>query len=389
MRHRADRARSLIDTLGLFTQRLLLPVVLVGQMSVALSSAQGPSQWRLRAPPTTLVPNPRGDSTPYFGVVVAGFFLPDGAIAVGDAGFGSIHFFSAKGSYTHTIGRIGTGPAEFRGLSWAGACGTRGFLAYDRPQLRLSIFDTTGRLVAAKPSPVGFVILRPLSCLDDGSVIALFDSPRGVPARSSVVRAPGNLVRIAADMASADTLWRFAGSEQYFANSVGGYGELPLGRTTLAAANTRFIVIAATDSSWLRVHDITGGVPRRVNLALARHSLSQQEVSRAIEERVSSEPRGETRDLLKQVFNEAPPATGARYLRQLLLDVDDRVWVQTFDSTSAGLSVWRVFDLSGRQLYRVAFPRDALPLHVTGRQVLLRRRGVDGGDRVELYSLQR
>ena len=74
--------------------------------------------------------------------------LPDGRIAVANAGSGQIKVFGETGEHLHSVGQLGHGPGDFRGLAMLGVHGNR-ILAYDSMPSRITMVDFEGKLVDA------------------------------------------------------------------------------------------------------------------------------------------------------------------------------------------------------------------------------------------------
>lgn len=354
------------------------------------AEAQGSRNWTIGNAPLVVLGAPSSDSSHHLGVVAGAFMVgADGGVAIVDASSGSIRIFASDARPTRAIGRSGGGPGEFRQLAWAGACGHDGFAAYDLAQARFTRFSFTGAVQTVKASPVGFVVLRPLSCLGDGSIIASFNQRVELPQRSGIVRPTGILTRVRGDFGGADTLAEFPGSEQYFANEVGGYGEVPLGRVGMAASGTTIAVIAQSDSDWIAVHDLSNRGVRRHKLGAAPHTVTREEFAQATAAKIEEQPSLEIRQLLTRVYQAVPRPTGNRYMRQVAVDSSDHIWVETFDAAPAHKSAWRILDRNGRRVALVNLPRDARPLVITSDRIVLHVRDASGAERVKIFTLTR
>jgi len=102
--------------------------------------------------------------------------LPEGRIAVANAGSGQIMVFGEMGEHLHSTGRLGDGPGDFRGLAMLGVHGNR-ILAYDSMPSRITMLDFEGGLVETTQVEFG-------SRLHDetGGWISGLEVPRGMPA---------------------------------------------------------------------------------------------------------------------------------------------------------------------------------------------------------------
>lgn len=102
--------------------------------------------------------------------------LPDGRIAVANAGSGQIKVFGETGEHLHSVGQLGRGPGDFRGLAMLGVHGNR-ILAYDSMPSRITMVDFEGNL--ADTTQVKFA-----SRLHDetGGWVSNIEVPRGMHA---------------------------------------------------------------------------------------------------------------------------------------------------------------------------------------------------------------
>ncbi len=361
-----------------------------------LCSALGPGhqeqripQWTIVEPAVQLLGRAPQDTSQQFGVVTGGFLGADGMIAIGDGATGSIRFFRSPGRLIRSVGRTGSGPGEFRELSWVGECGPRAFAAFDAPALQLTRFDSSGQVALVRRAPTPFVVLRPLTCRANGGIIAVFDSPGTLPEQSGIFRTPGLLISIDRDFLTSDTIAVFPGSERYVSREVGGYGELPLGLTSFAAAGPHVAVVARNDSPWISIYQVLSRDTSRVHVPLTPHQVTQTEFAAAVAARVADESTPRVRQLLTRVYASAPVPRGVRYLRQLAVDELDQVWIETWEGTSTDMTVWLVVDMRGKVLGRIKLPAAARILYADGHDLLLRLPAADGPETVALYRLRK
>ena len=74
--------------------------------------------------------------------------LPDGSVAVTNAGTNDIRVFDAHGKFAWAFGQTGDGPGEFRQISWTGSSGDTAFV-YDVAHRRVTtvLLDSSPRLL--------------------------------------------------------------------------------------------------------------------------------------------------------------------------------------------------------------------------------------------------
>lgn len=201
--------------------------------------------------------------------------LPDGGVAVADAGTKRIDLFDAAGRRVRTLGREGRGPGEFAHPAWIGLRGDT-LRVWDMVQARVTLFDTAGRLIRTEPPVTNLGSFpRVAGQFADGSLLLLGGSTkawRTGPFRDSLL-----LVRAHIADGRRDTLGRVPGDEQFGSVSPDGRvsetNPLPFGRHTLVAVqgdrvylgtgDSSMIVSSADGRSWRRAAAVPGE-PRRV-----------------------------------------------------------------------------------------------------------------------------
>lgn len=128
--------------------------------SVVLSAACGPADEavRLEALPVLTLAEPsleigvlEGDDELVFAAIESVVRLPDGRIAVSDAGATRISIFDAQGAFVRSWGSQGDGPGEFRSLSRIYPLGADSLMAAERFSGRLTVFDLQGGMGRLQP----------------------------------------------------------------------------------------------------------------------------------------------------------------------------------------------------------------------------------------------
>ena len=151
--------------------------------------------------------------------------LASGTIVAADDGNKQLSFYSSQGSYLYSTGREGSGPGEFRSITWIGRYGEGRIAAFDHRSQRLSIFDTTGSFT------------RSMTLQSDNSIPS-FANLEGIAANGSLVvstLAPPAGLPVGEVVPVEGVLACFAAEQGYFIgqrhNSVGGVG-IELGPVT-------------------------------------------------------------------------------------------------------------------------------------------------------------
>lgn len=331
-----------------------------------------------------------------FSRVRYGVRLGDGRLVVADGDSRTLRFFGADGALQHTTGRDGSGPGEFRSITYMNRWLGDSVLVWDVQQRRLSVFDQTGAfarssaLVTDSTTPFGNVH----GVFEDGSLYASGFStfPSGEGPQSGRQQADSPAYRFAPD-GRLDTAYPFALSGEGFFTVFdnGGFSVMtPLfSRSTTLHPGRRILVHANNERFDLRVRAPSGelqriirraGTPAPVTPAL-RDAVVAHQLAQLPSESARERERGplETMDV---------PATVPAFGR-VLLDRDDHLWVEEYAAVPGASTVWLVFTPDGALVARATMPQRLTPMEI-GADYLL---GVERDDldveSVVLVTLQR
>ncbi len=177
--------------------------------------------------------------------------LPDGGVAIADAGTYRVDLFDRNGRRVRTLGREGRGPGEFSHPSWIGLRGDT-LRVWDMVEGRLTLFDTAGRLIRTEPPVTDMGSFpRVAGQFRDGSLLLLATRAEATP--SGPFRDSLLLVRVNPGDGGRDTLGRVPGDEQFGRRSPDGRvfetATLPFGRRTVVAVNGERAYVGTGDTS--------------------------------------------------------------------------------------------------------------------------------------------
>lgn len=374
-------ARRTLCLLALCGARTLLPVA---------ARAQAPSRTIEALPEQTLSALDR--SKP-FGRIIGAFTLRDGTIVVGDASTSQILFFSKDGKPTRAFGRRGSGPGEFQSMVWMGPCGSDTVAVFDPAQNRVTRLNALGTLLGSVPArPPG-----PVDVIRDGRSIpsaflcgrngvrAVVGWSGGPPPRTVGPHRGSVTIAIAKPGGNFEALGTFPGAERYRYPRADGPRQL--GRTLeLAIASSR-IYVGTADSFLVQSFDFEG----RKQVAL-RHSVSRKPfraVDRAALKRELgwrfpvSLPRTSLHAAIDaEEFPSHLPAHG-----RLLVDTEDRLWVEEGRAPSDATRLWWGFDASGSVVGSIRVPAALEVFEIDRDSVLGRWTDDEGGESVRRHKL--
>lgn len=111
-----------------------------------------------------------GMGRPVIGRVSHAARLADGSLVIGDDAERTLHWFDAAGRFRFTRGREGSGPGEFRSVTWMSTCGGDSLHVYDRMQDRVAIYAPDGRYVRQRRT-TGAASIE--ACAPDGTLVGI------------------------------------------------------------------------------------------------------------------------------------------------------------------------------------------------------------------------
>jgi hypothetical protein len=303
--------------------------------------------------------------------------LPDGGIAIANAGTSEIRVYDADGQFVRALGRSGGGPGEFTMLRNLRVCGDT-LIAYDRVTGRLTRFHISGAYLDDSVLQ-GTTSMVPnfAGLLDDGTAVGWVD--KLAPGVEGFRRDSAVLLRFRTD-GSAHALGNFAGRELIFHSRDMGGGLVAASGYTWGFYRT-FLAIAAGDRIYAGVTD-SAAIHVWSGAGATQASLRGEEVPLALDDAAADALfEEETRNLApaereeeRKEMRGAPRPPTAPVFDRLVLSPDGELWVRRFDRPGAALSEWLVFDTSGSLRARVAIRR--------GREIL-----TIGQERI--YTLER
>jgi len=338
-----------------------LAAVLIGGLLVPSAECRTQEQtWSTSAKPSLIVRSENNAGEVLFGPVTGTARLRNGDLAV--ASDVALTFFDAKGRVLREIGRKGSGPGEYEQIAWMGQCAPDTLVIHDLRQNRLTLLDATGRVLKT-------IYLRGFPMVRSCGPMASFVFVDRMEARGTGGGVPA--------IARAWVVKLDLRTEKYidvaqlpaFENTAMGQNIIPVplgAMITLAATPTR-LWIGAAGSADVVAYSVDGERGGSVTIALERRVPMQANIDAALDERVRF----------------APGAVGKAYRRQLAalgvpreLPVfsgiigagSGALWVQTSFPGDARTK-WEIYDMSGRRLKSVEFPRD-LRVHEVGEEYL-------------------
>lgn len=178
---------------------VLVPLV------ACISSTALPAQarWSIDPQPVLTLGGKDAHGVPIVALPSGATRRADGSFVVADGTAPALRFFDSRGRLAASVGRAGSGPGEFRVISWLGRCGGDSLVVYDLFQRRFSVFDAAGRFARQFAAPGDAAVI---SCAPDGTLAVLGGAgntphaDRRVRGRVSVLAPTGDVRQTVTDV---------------------------------------------------------------------------------------------------------------------------------------------------------------------------------------------
>jgi hypothetical protein len=318
--------------------------------------------------------------------ITGGVFLPDGTLAVANAGSHEIVFLADDGELARRYGREGDGPGEFHAIRAIGLTPEGRLWAYDDALGRLTEIPDPGGAARTRPlRPADRITsLEPLTVVWDGPVVAIRGEHR-MFRMSGESRDTVPLFRFSADGESIDTLGTWPGLEKSFAAIGNGSAQLQVGfgRDLETGANSRRSVLGSTDSLALSVYDTAGRLEMKVVGPGASVEVTESAAEAWRDERMVGVP--EDYPQLAAAYGEVRVHSTYPAFDGLALDRADRIWVGLHPNGGDAQLWWIVGDRGVERA--VTVPSGGAILAVDGERMALLRRTELGEEYVVVYRV--
>lgn len=307
-----------------------------------------------------------------FGYVASAVQLSNGMLAVADGHEHRLILLDQQGKVIRTIGRMGEGPGEFKGIAAVGECARGEVFAYDRILQRMTVVSVTGTVLRTTPlasppytmtcSPAGVVVLPQMPSL------------KGAPV------GPGATVLYKADLVLAD-----ATLKQTVVIPQVPLGELrTLGRFASFAVSGHTVAVATADSAFIDLYSAAGKRTGRLRAGvmgrtptLAQYTAAAEQLSAALA--IDAQRRASVKLMLKQPMPERLPP----YSKVIAAGADG-FWVVESFAGDRELLVAR-YGLDTRRQFVLALPGSAQVHSATHEVILATVPNADGSEQLVGY----
>lgn len=343
---------------------------------------------RILGPPALRIGGVAGPADLLLVGVVGAVRLPEGGLAIADAGNFRVLFVDGAGKWVATVGREGDGPGEFRLPQWMGWCRDGSLGVVDASPARITFLSPKGTLVGTAPLPAGLEFDLPLRCLGGEEIVLLLNQIRRQIRPGEFIGQPTALARTRTP-SGLDTIALRGTQDYYTAKSIGAFSDIPLGRATLAAAGPDLLYLATNDEGEVWVFDMAGAERGRFRARIARRRVSRDDWKRAIEYRIDAQPLLRTRKVLRTVLAELSAPRDFPRIDRIHADAGNNLWVRTFDNFGTTVATWIIVSPDGTPQAVAATPRNLRILEIGMNHLVGVTRDADEVEEVVMYHFAR
>jgi len=322
------------------------------------------SHWRVVNEPILQIGQVDGDLPYLFERISSAVKFPDGRIVVSDGRSLDIRVFGPDGKHQLSFGRRGEGPMEFGGPPMLASRPPDTLVVWDPGHLRLSWYDLTGDLLAQRSlaaTVAGFSITRGVNAWQlrpDGTL--LWSGRAATRLRDGLSEAPRRIALIDGPSNNSHDFGVFPLSQGLMLDIGIGFGNWFAPNAHGAVGPQPYRVAISAPEVWeVRFFDSGARLQRILRAPISRLPVTSEVraarraylVDWALQFRFPAS-QGEKVDDRFPVPDSIPAIGSLRW------DRSDHLWVGRRVADPTRTEDFDVFDISGRWLSTVHFPRD-------------------------------
>ncbi len=302
--------------------------------------------------------------------------LPSGALAVADGRDKRILLFDRTGKLIHSQGRAGDGPGEYRTIGWIGRCGGDSLYVLDVGAARITVLDSTAKLVREFRMPVA---TWKIGCNDAGELITMA-SPVQAGYQPS---ADAPLLRSTVFMFSptGDTIARI--------DSVPAGRNRPMAAITEIARTRDRVLIGTGDSALIETFSPSGSRLGVLRFSIPNRIPTQAEYDAWIDSvYLAPIPKGKQRDGLRKYVSGVPRPARAPGYKQMFVDSLGNAWAVPFWPLDTLQYLYGVAPI-GSALQTIQLPSSVHVIEIGPDYIIGWRTDSDDVDHVVVYRFRR
>lgn len=373
-------------------------VLLLATLGAGCESSDGePGTWTVSSEPSVEIGRVTGEDAYLFESIQSARFLPDGRIAVADAGPPAVRVYGTDGRFRVEMGGEGEGPGQLLDIKgmWLTPEGDIG--VWDPGNLRLTTFTAEGELEETVPVTPGEAMAAGnlevfFGTLGNGDVLLASLAFGGRPGGQQVRPDPWTLGRFGPDGQLVGTMGRVRGMRRR-----GGH-PVPTTPVPAVAVLGDTIYVADGYPAAIEVRDGASDSVRTIGLPTVERPT--EDAWAALETELRS--RGDTAALERLASGQVPTGDPFPQVAGLLADDRGRLWVKVFEPTADALPVkrknalwtapggeWRVLGRDGEVVATVSMPDDLTPVQIRDDQILGVALGEMNVERIVVHEIRR
>jgi hypothetical protein len=303
-------------------------VVLTGAALPVQASAQ--AVWRVDSVPALHLAGSAPSGEVLFERAAGVTRLSNGVIVIAEPTAGSLRYFDSSGRAIRTVGRRGTGPGEFRFISWLGQCGADTVFAWDFGQRRMTVVGPVGDVIRQyrmPPAPGAGPTPARLACSRGGTFAVIGQREGPLPDQSKPFGTQTLPLALADDRGSVrQSLGQINGYE-YAVQGEGSIIPRPLGRLASVALATDRVYVGTADSAVIDVYSLDGRRLAPLRVRVARRPATRAHYERAVDQSVDYVTNLDARRGLRASFLRIPMPRELPPYSAMFVDPEQLLWV--------------------------------------------------------------
>ena len=331
------------------------------------------------------------------GKLASAHFLRPDKIVIVDRTSHELHFLDLQTGEVVTAGGRGDGPGEIRGSVFQTLRTGHGVAVWDLMAMRVTHFSASGVVTALRTLPMGTIrnLLAPLTAVfSDGAIVFRDGEEIGRPRpagryrhRVRYLEFPTNgEVRVITEKLGAE---EFRRTHVDIAPDFFSSGSVIFGHELHDAQAGDLLVVAQTDLPAVQVLRRDGSVAATIPLSPGVGGVSAKDVELARSGQAARDARLRTgTGRLNPPANDVPANDTTPSIGALLVDLDGRVWLKSYDLPSSSAVRWRAWKPGGsRPEFELVLPHSHSFLDAHDNLVLLHAKDDLGVDRVVIHEI--
>jgi len=366
MRSALGRAIGIVATAALVACGHEPPSHFTGRDSLGIAVAESHAHawaaddaWGLDKEPLLRIGTVEGPAEYQLHDVQGASRLGDGTLVIANAGSNEIRFYDDRGRHTHSVGREGDAPGEYRRITKLGAGPGDSLWVYDYGTRRFTVLTAQGDFVRVLALGATLSAPNAVGRLADGSftVNEQWSSSLQSEWQPGLTRGTTAVTRLLADGSAFDTVATVLGREVFLSDENGrAVMSAPLfARASSATVSGNRVFLGSQETFEILRYSPEGDLLQIIRVPNADLSITQEEVDLVIERELARVPESRHPMVRTHLQSMEMPPTRPAYGR-LHVDQEGNLWAAEPTRYPYPARFWTVFDPEGQLLGEVVMP---------------------------------